>query len=274
MYRINSAAASNQQIRARGFVDDWFWGSGTFDRADMVFTFAEVPASQVMALAGFDPSKTYNIFSYGTMSGSGASVAGPDIQRRYLFSVPAKDGLRDSIVYRIGLAEQAILEGAADPLASEPAALWAFEAAGDGLYRVRNQQSGAYLVIDNYLSPSPATIYPRYAKHDNNHAAYFLDADASGQRLFNVGNPDPDGKGGPLNIFALHADRTRLRWVILPTAVAPLPTDIRATHPAPYAVRYFSLQGIALPAPPRRGLFIEQHLMPDGTTTMHKRTVR
>ena len=47
VYRINSAAASNQQIRARGFVDDWFWGSGTFDRADMVFTFAEVDASRV-----------------------------------------------------------------------------------------------------------------------------------------------------------------------------------------------------------------------------------
>jgi len=47
VYRINSAAASNQQIRARGFVDDWFWGSGTFDRADMVFTFTEVDASRV-----------------------------------------------------------------------------------------------------------------------------------------------------------------------------------------------------------------------------------
>ena len=47
MYRINSAAASNMQIRAKGFVDDWFWGSGTFDRADMVFTFVEVDASLV-----------------------------------------------------------------------------------------------------------------------------------------------------------------------------------------------------------------------------------
>ncbi len=47
MYRINSAASNNMQIRARGFVDDWFWGSGTFDRADMVFTFVEIDASLV-----------------------------------------------------------------------------------------------------------------------------------------------------------------------------------------------------------------------------------
>lgn len=273
MYRINCPGNKNYQIRARGFDADWIWGSGTYDRADMVFTFAEVPASQVLALAGFDHAKTYNIFSYGTMSGSGASIAGPDIQRRYLFSVPSADGRRDSIVYRIGLAEQSILEGAEDPLASEPAALWTLEAAGDGLYQVRNEQSGAYLVINNYLSPTPATIFPRYAKHDNNHAAFFLDADASGKRLFNVGNPDPDGKGGPLNIFALHADRTRLRWVILPTNISPLSVNIHATHAAPFAVRYFSLQGIAMSTPPRHGLFIEQRMMPDGAITIRKRMI-
>ena len=47
MYRINSAAANNMQIRARGFADDWFYGSGTLDRADMVFTFVELDASLV-----------------------------------------------------------------------------------------------------------------------------------------------------------------------------------------------------------------------------------
>jgi hypothetical protein len=274
MYRINCPANKNYQIRARGFDADWIWGSGTYDRADMVFTFAEVPASQVQALAGFDPTKTYNIFSYGTQPGSGASVAGPDIQRRYLFSVPAADGRRDSVVYRIGLAEQAILAGSEDPLAGEAAALWTLEADGDGLYRVRNEQSGAYLVVDNYLSATPAAICPRYAKHDNNHAAYFLEADATGQRLFNVGKPDADGNGGPLDFFALHADRTRLRWVILPTAIAPLRTDVRPAQAAPLAVRYFNLQGIALPATPRRGLFIEQCLMPDGSATMRKRMIR
>ena len=41
-YRINSSAANDMQIRARTFGDDWFWGSGTLTRADMIFTFGEV----------------------------------------------------------------------------------------------------------------------------------------------------------------------------------------------------------------------------------------
>ena len=275
MYRINCPSFKGYQIRARGFGNDWLWGSGTFDRADMVFTFAEVPADQIAALAGFAAGKTYNIYSYGTQSGSGASIAGTDIQRRYLYSVPSHDGKRDSIVYRIGLAEQAIIDGAEDPLASDPAALWTLDDAQNGYYYVRNQKSGAYLVINNYLSAAPATIYPRYSKHDNGHAAFFLDADESGKRLFNVGNPDADGKGGPLAIFSLHADRTRLRWVIEPTPIPPVFDGISvraATRPA--STRYFSLQGIALSSPPRQGVYIEQRTEADGTVTAHKVAAR
>lgn len=51
MYRINSPAASNYQIRARGFADDWFWGSGTLDRADMIFTFSDVDRGLVDAIS-------------------------------------------------------------------------------------------------------------------------------------------------------------------------------------------------------------------------------
>ena len=40
MYRINCPSNNNYQIRARHFENDWIWGSGTFDRADMVFTFS------------------------------------------------------------------------------------------------------------------------------------------------------------------------------------------------------------------------------------------
>ena len=47
MYRINSPSNGNQQIRARHFENDWIWGSGTFDRADMVFTFAEIEEVRV-----------------------------------------------------------------------------------------------------------------------------------------------------------------------------------------------------------------------------------
>ena len=154
---------------------------------------------------------------------------------------------------------------------AESAALWTLEDAGNGYYYVRNQQSGAYMVIDNYLSAAPATIYSRYAKHDNGHAAFFLDADESGKRLFNVGNPDADGLGGPLAIFALHADRTRLRWVIEQTAVAPIVTGIAAHRPAADATpRYVSLQGITLAAPPRRGIYIQRYTASDGSVVTRK----
>ena len=47
MYRINSPSNGDQQIRARHFENDWIWGSGTFDRADMIFTFAEIEEARV-----------------------------------------------------------------------------------------------------------------------------------------------------------------------------------------------------------------------------------
>ena len=47
MYRINCPSNKNQQIRARGFADDWVWGSGTIERADMIFTFSEIDSSLV-----------------------------------------------------------------------------------------------------------------------------------------------------------------------------------------------------------------------------------
>ena len=47
MYRINSPSNGNQQIRARHFENDWIWGSGTYDRADMVFTFAEIEEARI-----------------------------------------------------------------------------------------------------------------------------------------------------------------------------------------------------------------------------------
>ena len=47
MYRINSLTNGNPQIRARHFENDWIWGSGTYDRADMVFTFAEIEETRI-----------------------------------------------------------------------------------------------------------------------------------------------------------------------------------------------------------------------------------
>ena len=298
MFRINSPSNRDQQIRARGFADDWFWGSGTFDRADMVFTFVEIDAShvkvfltklnntletaealaksaqtdvtlgypteafnelmtviaeaqlfinqvdentsqdeinmvvervnaavdtfkaqQIFTFEGFSTDLGYNIYSYGTMSNANAANATTDIQRRYLYAVKGGEGESDQLVYRIGLSDDEINGGKQDPMSSNPAALWTFEAEKNGNVFVRNVGTGSYLQIENTLSDSPVTIRPYYAKDDNGKHAFFLDSNSNGNRLFNVGNPDADGKGGPLGFFSVHADRTRLRWVIEATYI-------------------------------------------------------
>ena len=313
MYRINSPSNKNYQIRAKGFGDNWFWGSGTFDRADMVFTFVDIDASlitvflakfnttldkavqmansaqtdvtlgypttalnelmntiaaaqtfannvngqttqeeidaQVTALntamnkfsssriytfEGFSTDLAYVIYSYGTHPGARDANATTSIQRRYLYTMKCKDGVGDSLVYRLGLSDGSINGGQTDPLCSNPAALWVFESAGNGLVYARNQQTGSYLQIANALSATPVTIRPYYAKQDNGHMAFYMDADNNGNRLFNVGVLDADGKGGPLEFFSAHADRTRLRWVIQETSVEAAEfTGIESLTPAP-----------------------------------------
>lgn len=352
MYRINSAAASNQQIRARGFADDWFWGSGTFDRADMVFTFMEIDASlvtvfltkfnatlenaqklakdaqtdvtlgypseavdllmnaindastfaehitgetgqeeidaQVTALTnamtafsntkiytfeGFSTDLAYNIYSYGTHPGARDANATTSTQRRYLYAVNKNSGENDDLVYRIGLSDNSINSGEIDVYSTDPAALWAFESAGNGYVRVRNLSDGQYLQIENQLSVQPVAIYPYYAKQDNGKMAFYMDATEEGKRLFNIGTADADGKGGPLEFFAAHADRTRLRWVIeetdvevaFPTTTITLPHDSR-----PVPVRFFTLQGIELNQRPATGVYMERTLGAEGFSISKK----
>ena len=105
-----------------------------------------------------------------------------------------------------------------DPLLSDPAALWAFEAADNGYVRARNLATGSYLQIENTLSAQPVAFRPYYAKQDNGKMAFFMDATEAGKRLFNVGVAEADGTG-QLEFFSAHADRTRLRWVIEETDV-------------------------------------------------------
>ena len=81
MYRINCPGNKNYQIRARGFDADWIWGSGTLDRADMVFTFAEVPASKVVALDVHATREATTAVRYFNLQG----VAMPAPPRRGLF---------------------------------------------------------------------------------------------------------------------------------------------------------------------------------------------
>ena len=353
MYRINSPSNHNYQIRAKGFGDNWFWGSGTFDRADMVFTFVEIDASQVkvflakfntalesaVALArgaqtdvtlgyptsalndlmnsinsaqafadnmneqttqedidaqvlalnnavkkfsdtriytfeGFSTDLAHLIYSYGTHPNAGAVDADGGIERRYLYTIKTKNGQADSLVYRIGLSENAIGSGQRDPLATDAAALWVFEPVANGLVRARNQKTGGYLQVANTLSATPTTFRPYYAKHDNGKMAFFLDASQSGNKLFNVGAPDADGKGGPLEFFSVHADRTRLRWVIQETDIEAVDFVVPSTVALPsatMATRFFNLQGIELARRPQKGIYIEQTTLPDGTVVTKKR---
>jgi len=345
MYRINSAAASNQQIRARGFGDDWFWGSGTFDRADMVFTFVEIDAqrvgvflmkfnstlekaqkmaneaqadvtlgypSEAIALLmdavveaqafvngvneqtpqeeidaemeklnnameafsatriytfeGFSTELAYNIYSYGTHPNARDADANTSIQRRYLYAVKNNNGGNDELVYRIGLSDDDINGGKQDAIACDPAALWAFEPAENGYVRARNLSDGQYLQIEKQLSVQPVAIRPYYAKQDNGKMTFYMDANEAGNRLFNVGAADADGKGGQLEFFSIHADRTRLRWVIEETDMeASLTTAIQGTgiH-QPTTTRFYNLQGIEIKERPINGIYLECVMTPSG----------
>ncbi|MBQ9362420.1 MAG: hypothetical protein IJT97_03255 [Bacteroidaceae bacterium] len=353
MYRINCPSNKDQQIRARGFADDWIWGSGTYDRADMIFTFTEVElslvrlylktfqttletaeklassaqvdvtlgypagaldelnevvaqaqvfaeeieagehdqaevdsvvnrlnqaqtafeATKIMTFAGFSTELAYNIFSYGTTSNASTTTATMDTQRRYLYCIKAADGVSDSLVYRVGLSENQINAGSQDPIATQPAALWTFEDGENGYVYVRNLASGAYLQIANLLSAEPVTIYPYYAKDDNNKQAFYLHNNDKRKRCFNVGTPDADGKGGPLAFFSGYADRTRLRWVIEETDIRAIPVSISsvAVQNAPASVQLYNLQGMRLTHRPTRGIYIECTTAPDGTKQMVKR---
>lgn len=351
MYRINSPSNHAYQIRARGFADDWFWGSGTYDRADMVFTFVEIDASVVkvfltkfndtLACAqkmakeakadvtlgypsqaiidlmntvadaqsfsqgiceqttqeeidiqvaklnkamedfqktciytfeGFSTDFAYNIYSYGTTSNASTTTATTSVQRRYLYAVKNEGGGNDELVYRIGLSDNDINGGKKDPIASDSAALWVFESADNGYVRVRNLADGQYLRIENTLSVQPVAIHPTYAKQDNGKMAFYMDATEEGKRLFNVGAPDADGKGGPLEFFALHADRTRLRWVIEETEVeATFSTGILSANGSRrQSVRYFTMEGIELLHTPSTGIYIERITNVDGSGSVRK----
>lgn len=354
IYRINSPSNSNQQIRARGFGDDWIWGLGTLNRADMIFTFAEVEASrvklfltrfntaleqardlangaqtditggypssalnalmnvvavaevfkenisgqteqeevdaqtnalneaaalfrsqQIHTFEGFSTDLAYNIYSYGVASGDGTTTASPSTPRRYLYALKSADGKRDSLCYRIGLSENDFNSGHKDAIYKRDNALWVFEEADEpGYVYVRNLHYGSYMRIERTLSKDPVSIYPYYAKLDNGKMAFFMYANNDRNRLFNVGNA-VDAMGGPIDFFALSADRTRLRWVIEVTEFeSDLPPtsvrDIKNGISGAGRVRYYNLQGIELRQEPQHGLYIRQSEGEDGTVHAEK----
>ncbi|MBR4533451.1 MAG: hypothetical protein IKO85_02745 [Bacteroidaceae bacterium] len=237
-----------------------------------VTTFQE---SRITTFMGYSTDYCYNIYSYGTHSGASTANADRNTQRRYLYTIKSKDGQRDSLVYRIGLTDNDISGGKSDAIAKNPAALWAIEDAGNGYVYIRSQKVGSYLQIERLLSANSVAVYPLYAKDDNGKNAFYMDADETGKRLFNVGAPDSNGKGGPLEFFSVHADRTRLRWVFEVTKVkVNLPNTVFQPSAMPSmtssSMRYYSLDGQQLSRPPRTGIFFKQQTTADGHVNVHK----
>ncbi len=220
---------------------------------------ARLLSSQIMTLAGYSTEYAYNIYSYGTMPNASATNASSSDGRRYLYCI-RRTASADSLVYRIGLSEDQIKAGGSNTYTRNRAALWAIEPADElGFVRLCNQLTGSYLQIANTLSDTPVAIRPYYAKNDLGHLAFFLDATAEGNRCFNVGQPDSDGKGGPLEFFNGHADRVRLRWVFEATTT-PITTAVNSfSSEAPVPVAYYNLQGMRLATPPQSGIYLRRN---------------
>ena len=351
MYRINCPSNKDQQIRARGFADDWVWGSGTIERADMIFTFAEIEASlvrlfltkfnktleqaeqlakgastdvtlgyptealnklmttiveaqlfsdrinencsqaevdsvvatindavkafettRIYTLTDISTTTAYNIYTYGTTSNASASSATADIERRYLCSTKSADGLRDSLVYRIGLSDKSIQAGNTDAIANHDEALWILSRAENGYIYAQNRASGSYMQIEQLLATEPVAFYPYYAKTDNGKLAFYLDASDAGNRCIQIGSTDASLKEGPITFFAGHADRTRMRWVFEETETEAV-TSTPSTHkgvPQGITIGYYDLQGVRLEKRPTSGIFIEVLVGEDGTTISRK----
>ena len=173
----------------------------------------------------------------------------------------------------MGLSENQIAGGQADPAAALAEARWNIRAGEGGNVYIRNEKTGTYLQVAGTLSAEPATVYPYYAKEDNGRHAFYIQVSADNVRCFNVGQPDADGKGGPLS-FANPADRTRLRWVIeqldVTTGISELTGGRENSRVV--ATEYYSLQGTRLAARPAAGLYIEKARRADGTVNTVKRT--
>lgn len=234
-------------------------------------------AQKIYTFQGFSTDLAYNIYSYGTHPSASTSTADLNTGRRYLYAIKTKDAKADSLIYRIGRTENDFKNGQGDVLWKNRVALWVFEDAGDGYVYVRNLSKGTYLQIETVLSKEPVKIRPYYAKQDNGKMAFYMDADATGKRLFNVG-ASADGVSGPLEFFAAHADRTRLRWVIEETTIendlAPTGIGVVKGVQGVQGVQgpvWYDINGRRLNAEPtRHGIYIVTYTTSDGRSVSRK----
>lgn len=229
--------------------------------------------ARIMTLAGYDSKKVHNIYSYGTISNSSTVDATAQVERRYLATVKKEDGITDSLVFIVGLSEEQIAAGQADPVSAMPEAQWNIEPGEGGCAYISNTKTGTYLRIAGTLSAEPVTVYPYYAKDDNGKHAFYIETSPDNNRCLNVGTPDADGKGGSI-AFAWPADRTRLRWVVdeLDIASAIKGTGNNGGRGKPTATEYYNMQGMRLDNVPHNGIYIVKTTFADGTVTTHKAT--
>lgn len=229
--------------------------------------------ARIMTLAGYDSKKVHNIYSYGTISNSSTVDATAQVERRYLATVKKEDGITDSLVFIVGLSEEQIAAGQADPVSAMPEAQWNIEPGDGGCAYISNTKTGTYLRIAGTLSAEPVTVYPYYAKDDNGKHAFYIETSPDNNRCLNVGTPDADGKGGSI-AFAWPADRTRLRWVVdeLDIASAIKGTGNNGGRGKPTATEYYNMQGMRLDNVPHNGMYIVKTTFADGTVTTHKAT--
>lgn len=229
--------------------------------------------ARIMTLAGYDSKKVHNIYSYGTISNSSTVDATAQVERRYLATVKKEDGITDSLVFIVGLSEEQIAAGQADPVSAMPEAQWNIEPGDGGCAYISNTKTGTYLRIAGTLSAEPVTVYPYYAKDDNGKHAFYIETSPDNNRCLNVGTPDADGKGGSI-AFAWPADRTRLRWVVdeLDIASAIKGTGDDGGRGKPTATEYYNMQGMRLDNVPHNGIYIVKTTFADGTVTTRKAT--
>lgn len=229
--------------------------------------------ARIMTLAGYDSKKVHNIYSYGTISNSSTVDATAQVERRYLATVKKEDGITDSLVFLVGLSEEQIAAGQADPVSAMPEAQWNIEPGDGGCAYISNTKTGTYLRIAGTLSAEPVTVYPYYAKDDNGKHAFYIETSPDNNRCLNVGTPDADGKGGSI-AFAWPADRTRLRWVVdeLDIASAIKGTGNDGGRGKPTATEYYNMQGMRLDNVPHKGMYIVKTTFADGTVTTRKAT--
>ena len=227
--------------------------------------------ARIMTLAGYDSKKVHNIYSYGTISNSSTVDATAQVERRYLATVKKEDGITDSLVFIVGLSEEQIAAGQADPVSAMPEAQWNIEPGDGGCAYISNTKTGTYLRIAGTLSAEPVTVYPYYAKDDNGKHAFYIETSPDNNRCLNVGTPDADGKGGSI-AFAWPADRTRLRWVVdeLDIASAIKGTDNNGGRGKPTATEYYNMHGMRLDNVPHNGIYIVKTTFADGTVTTRK----